>query len=257
MNLARALHSSVWWMTIRKDPGNGAQTQWFLFSYFQPSAWIYRLGLMANNAPDNSTVQIPIGYNAIEAILVGGGGAGASTAGSDNNSGGGGGGGALLHGIWRIPAQSTIGITVGNGGSAVNDPHPSILSLGGTTLGSAGCGTTATFVLSQISRGGAGGIPLQTTTPDMLCEVAYGADGSDGQFGSLIFAGNGAPGPRSGGGGRAAYSGRDPAAGLNKTPLDAGGVGGGGGGAYKLSTDSPGGGGNGGPGWVAVRFVKI
>lgn len=170
----------------------------------------------------SSTALIPPSWaTRIEIIAEGPGGGGAncnSTGLTTPTSGGGGGEGALIHGVYPVASGSQINVLIGSGGAAQ--------SLGGDTtvhrtnadasvdwLATAGGGQGTYFSDNTTSQGGNGGTASGGTIVNR-----NGRDGSDGQSGSLIFAGDGG----GEGGGRAG----------SKGGVNAASYRGGGGGAY-------------------------
>jgi hypothetical protein len=179
--------------------------------------------LLARNTWTNAAVfktagtfswTAPSGVSVTRAIVVGGGGGGSDcvSTGIGNGlvSGGGGGAGGYVEGFVSVVGGETYAGTVGAGGTSQQTGGAS--TFGGMIAGGgAGASAASTSLGPGAGGGGAAGGYLAVS----------GGDGSDGQGGTLVFAGNGAPGPW-GGAGRAGDGGG----------LSAAGYGGGGGGAY-------------------------
>ena len=178
----------------------------------------------------------PIGSTMVKVRLCGGGGGGGS--GAPGLGGGGGGAGGYAELTVPVQAGQSYAVAVGSGGTgAVNGGAYS--SVGGVSsfgfavsaTGGAGGGTAAPF-----APGGDPGVGFGGTVN------IYGGYGSDGNGGSLTFAGNGGA-SFFGGGGRAASAG-------GATEQNGAAPGSGGGGCYGVY----GNGGNGAPGLVIVEF---
>ncbi|NIE79254.1 hypothetical protein [Asaia sp. As-1742] len=167
-------------------------------------------------------LTIPDWAKHVELRLIGAGGGGASCsvispdAGAFSGAGGGAGGDAW--GIYALdPARdSTLSVTIGLGGGPDQKGGPSYVTYGGQPLLSADGGEAGYFSAARNSCGGSGG-----GAAGGILWNQYGGAGSDGQFGNLVFAGNGADGPWGGGGKAGALLG------LTATKYGAGG-----GGAY-------------------------
>lgn len=165
----------------------------------------------------SATLAVPNWALSIEAMVEGGGGGGStcqSTApySSTSSSGGGGGAGGFAWGVYPVTPGASLSAVVGAGGITEVDGGSSFISGLLTTTGGSG----ARFQNANNSAGGTGGVGGGGTIMN-----SGGTDGSDGQSGAFIFAGNGGAGPW-GGAGRAGNGGG----------LAATGYGSGGGGAY-------------------------
>ncbi|WP_438384071.1 hypothetical protein ABHV46_07130 [Asaia sp. BMEF1] len=191
-------------------------------------------------------LTIPGWARQVELRVIGGGGGGASsnalTPESGSFSGGGGGAGGDCWGIYAVdPAKNAaLSVTVGPGGSTGQRGGPSFVTYNGTPFLTSDGGGPGYFATSQTAMGGDGG----GTGGGTLWNQTGGA-GSDGQNGSVVFAGNGANGPW-GGGGKAGYL-----LGANATRHGAGG-----GGAYSTRVaGQTAAGGRGYQGLVIYRFL--
>ncbi|NVN02876.1 hypothetical protein HW517_10315 [Asaia spathodeae] len=167
-------------------------------------------------------LTIPEWARQVELRVIGGGGGGASsnalTPEVGSFSGGGGGAGGDCWGIYSVdPARNaSLSVTVGQGGAAGQRGGPSFVTYDGTPFLTSDGGGSAYFAAAQMALGGDGGGTGGGTLWNQT-----GGGGSDGQNGTVVFAGNGANGPW-GGGGKAGYL-----LGANATRYGAGG-----GGAY-------------------------
>lgn len=191
----------------------------------------------------SGTFTVPAGVNkvTVKAWGGGGGGGGADSNDTQNRAGGGGGGGAfVLNNNVTVTPGANVTVTVGDGGTAGNNPSP-----GGT-------GGTSTFASSSPvnAPGGAGGI-----TGLNADRTGNGGNGGAGTHNG----GNGAEAPSSAGqstgSGGGGGGGGETGAGGNASGITAGtgGTGGGGAGGSGLTSagngnpgNIPGGGGSGG-----------
>lgn len=190
---------------------------------------------------------IPDWARQIELRAVGAGGGGASCtaispeAGSFSGAGGGAGGDAW--GIYALDPgiDNRLSITIGLGGGPDQSGGASFVTYGGQPLLSAEGGRPGAFSSARISVGGSGG----GAGGGSLWNQNGGA-GSDGQNGTLVFAGNGGEGPW-GGAGKAGYQ-----LGITATKYGAGG-----GGAYAArAVGESTAGGRGFQGCVVYRFLR-
>lgn len=155
----------------------------------------------------STTLTVPSWATRFEYFLTGGGGGGSdcqasgSSLTSTNASGGGGGGGATAIGIIAVSASTSISVTIGGGGAPETKGGDSSIVYNGTTYARAGGGGGAVFSNSALSAGGSGGSASASGGTNVP-----GGNGSDGQNGSFVFAGNGG-GSFWGGGARAGSAG--------------------------------------------------
>ena len=218
--------------TIAGNQGNPdvAGTGW---AAFRPN-----YGQTATYSGPATTVWIAPPYvTGVHAIVVGGGGGGAdcNASGGSYTSGGGGGAGGYAEGYYAVTPGTSYSVVVGGGGAAQGVGGTS--AFGGFLLATGGVG--AAFQTVTVSAGGTGGSGASGNILNLI-----GGYGSDGQAGSLIFAGNGAPGPW-GGGGRAGNLG-----GITGVAPGAGG-----GGAYDSAQTAVARlGGLGAPGFIMLRY---
>ncbi|WP_158746089.1 glycine-rich domain-containing protein [Acidisphaera sp. L21] len=174
---------------------------------------------------------VPNGSTSVRVRLCGGGGGGAS-----GQGGAGGGAGGYAEGIVQVTPGQVIPITVAGGGAAGN-------------VAAATAGGTSNFGSAMSATGGSGGGNAQSFASGGAPGAGFGGSlnlrggyGSDGNAGTVMFAGNGGV-SYFGGGGRAASTG-------SATEQIALAPGSGGGAAYSVS----GAGGPGAPGVVIVEF---
>lgn len=181
----------------------------------------------------------PAGVTRAKVTVTAGGGSGSGCRGTSTaqtiSGSGGGAGGTVISWVNIVPGNS-YPVVVGLGGTevtgAINGISGSNSSFNGTILALGGTGGTA---------GGGGGYGGGGSGADI---VITGGDGSDGQSGDFIFAGNGGA-SMWGGGGRAGNGG-------GKT---ASSFGGGGGGAYDRSMSGASySSGSGAPGIVVIEY---
>ena len=134
----------------------------------------------------------------IRVTVVGGGGSGSGCSGkstAETISGGGGGGGGTSIATVSVSSGTSYPIVVGGGGAATK-----------TTVGNSG--SSSSFNGAIISNGGGGGgSSVNSYSPGGFGGSSSGGninisggDGSDGQYGSLVFTGNGGSSFFSGGG---------------------------------------------------------
>ncbi|MFT9364858.1 MAG: glycine-rich domain-containing protein [Gluconobacter sp.] len=168
----------------------------------------------------------------LEVIQIGGGGGGAGCQGTSDTqsiSGAGGAAGGILHtrhlltGITSIAQYIGAGGDGSSGGISGHKGGDTYIVLNGTTAATAGGGSGGNTYQPGGSSGGDGG--ANTLISGALIGSYAGSDGSDGQIGSHLFIGSGAPGYLGAGAGRAGSG-----AGQAATSPGAGG-----GGAYDTS----------------------
>ena len=176
---------------------------------------------------------VPNGSTSAKVRLCGGGGGGGS--GAQGLGGGGGGAGGYAEGIVYVTPGQIIPIAVGGGG--------------GGSGGVGGTGGYSSFGSSISATGGSGGAPAASFAPGGTpgggsggAVNTAGGYGSDGNGGTVMFAGNGGA-SFFGGGGRAASAG-------SAQQQNGAAYGSGGGACYAVV----GNGGNGAPGVVIVEF---
>lgn len=200
-----------------------------------------------NGVPGN--LSVPNWANQIELKWASGGGPGGNCQGSGTNialtdaSGSGGGAGGYGHAFYNVPFGGVLTFAIPS--AAIPGHAGGVVTVGGLpgTCSATG-GQPGNFQAVGSSAGGAGGVPTATGAVAVV-SLETGADGSDGQSGSFVFAGNGADGPW-GGGGRAGQSGG----------IAGHGTGAGGGGAYDSTlSGNIYSGGNGGIGGIKYRFI--
>ncbi|GBQ88260.1 glycine-rich domain-containing protein [Asaia krungthepensis] len=192
-------------------------------------------------------LSIPDWARRVELRVIGAGGGGASCSAMSPEagafSGAGGGAGGDSWGIFPlIPSRDNVlSITIGLGGGADQRGEPSFVTYGGKVLLTAEGGSPGAFASAQNSTGGVGGGAGGGTLWNQA-----GSPGSDGQYGTIVFTGNGGDGPW-GGGGKAG----------NVSGSTASKYGAGGGGAYgaRLAGQSVAGG-RGFQGCAIYRFLR-
>ena len=179
---------------------------------------------------------VPNGSTAVRVRVCGGGGGGGS--GAPGLGGGGGGAGGYAEGVVPVLPGQVVAVTVGAGGT------------GGVSGGSpAGSGTTSSFGTAVVASGGNGGATAASFSYGGGPGAGSGGSlnlaggyGSDGNGGTVTFAGNGGA-SFFGGGGRAASAG-------GTAEQNGSAPGSGGGACYAVY----GNGGYGAPGVVIVEF---
>ena len=183
----------------------------------------------------SANFTVPGGVYRVKVRLCGGGGG--AGAGATGLGGAGGGAGGYAESIIAVTPGTVIPVTVGGGGS------------GAVGSGLGGTGGTSSFGAYVSATGGGGGASAATYAPGGVPgagsggpTVMTGGYGSDGNGGSVTFAGNGGA-SAFGGGGRAAAAG-------NYAQQNGTAPGSGGGGCY----GSSGNGGGGAPGIVIVEY---
>jgi hypothetical protein len=148
----------------------------------------------------SSTFVVPNGVTRVKVRMCGGGGGGG--AGANNQGGGGGGAGGYAENVFPVTPGQSIAVTIGVGGN------------GGVSGGAAsGNGGTTSFGALMSATGGNGGVNATSFasggSPGLGSGgalVLAGGFGSDGNAGTVTFAGNGGA-SAFGGGGRAASAG--------------------------------------------------
>jgi hypothetical protein len=207
------------------------------------------LGIRATVFTSSGTFTIPAGVTAVKVTVVGGGGGGGSgnTAGSPEKLGSGGGsGGIAIEWITGLTPGSTVSVTVGSGGTAVNGTSGTSGSTssfgsyctatggggGGSNLvgGSGGAGSGGTFDYTG-KKGTNGFLESQCGF-----QTGYGGDGADLREVYPGYGGAGALAPT----------------GASVTGASASGFGAGGGGGWGASGFALGG--SGAPGFVLVEY---
>ena len=184
----------------------------------------------------SASFTVPNGSTAVRVRLCGGGGGGGS--GAPGFGGGGGGAGGYAEGVLAVQAGQVVPIIVGGGGN------------GGVSGGApAAAGSPSSFGSAISATGGGGGAAAASFSFGGSPGIGAGGSlniaggyGSDGNGGSVTFAGNGGA-AFFGGGGRAASAG-------SAAEQNGAAPGSGGGACYAVY----GNGGNGAPGIVIVEF---
>ena len=148
-----------------------------------------------------ASVAVPSWAANAEAILVGGGGGGSACQGPDT-SGGGGGSGGYLKCRFAVTGGSQVTVTPGAAGAVQGTGGATSISYAGQVIAQATGGQGSSFAAGQISPGGAGGTTsVSSSATAVTVEISStGNAGSDGQIGTRILVGNGAPGPWGGAG---------------------------------------------------------
>jgi hypothetical protein len=184
---------------------------------------------------NSATFTVPGGVYRLKVRLCGGGGG--AGAGANGLGGAGGGAGGYAEAILQVTPGTVIPVTVGAGGT------------GAVSSGLGGTGSTSSFGTYVSATGGAGGESAQAYAAGGApgfgaggAIVMTGGYGSDGNGGTVMFAGNGGA-SAFGGGGRAAAAG-------SYAQQNGTAPGSGGGGCY----GSPGNGGAGASGIVIVEY---
>ncbi len=158
---------------------------------------------------------VPPGVSSVSYLIVGGGGGGGAA--YDNGGAGGGGGGQVITGTFTFSGQTTLNVTVGNGGSGgtanrlasppeydgskgENSSFGTIIAEGGTGgLKSRGGGNAFGGALNKGGNGGGGGGGNATTggngtSPIQTSGGTGGSGTSNSISGSAVLYGNGGQG---------------------------------------------------------------